>query len=869
MQKSKLSLSLILASFLLIFSYSLSSAQSSVSFEDKTVPYCADVYMNVTVSTPTDLGAFEVIFEVGGDFTSFDVNFAGSLPQMYTVKEINGNVVRLAGIKAEQTDVCLPSGDNVVAVIHFVAGDACGGQITVVGTTVDDPFTHGSNFVECASPFNEVIPDVGTGTIDLSNSDPVIACPTVDPVHFGETVVFDVTATDADLSNGCEALTFTKVSGPGTLTSAGHFTWATGGDDICENEVVVQVTDHCGATDECTINICVFNEPPVATQPAGVMYGVMGIDISGQVDATDPDGGPSQLHYTFVSLERDSIAGPPDAATNVTVDPTTGEWTWSIPDNDLLYTGVWHLCLAVDDGASICPPCNTTNADTVCYSIHVSGFMVEIECEKGTDHNGDGEPDGVLQGESAEVSIFLTGASEPIGGFDFLIAYDNSVLSAISAAPGELIDNGGFEYFTYRFGPDGNCGSGCPSGMLRVVGLREQNDGVINPNPGVTSSLTEDLVKLNFMVSNNLTFECLTIPIRFFWIDCGDNALSDVTGNILFLGKKVYDYLGNEITDPVEYGFSGPAADCYDTLAILDDSLDLNKNALGGIHFKDGCIEIICTEDIDARGDVNLNGIANEVADAVVFTNYFISGTAAFQINVPGQSAATEVNGDGIPLSVADLVYLIRVIIGDATPLPKLTPGEPVRFASNGTDISLASAAPVGGALFVFDGSVNATLAENASQMEMKVGYLDGTTRVLVYPNLQSGGTIPQGNILHVDGGANLVSIEASDAQGAAVEVEKTIVLPTEFALGQNYPNPFNPSTTIELSLPIEADWNLTVYNINGQRVKQFSGHDAAGTVQVVWDASSVASGMYFYKFNASGNDGVNFTDTRKMVLLK
>lgn len=860
MQKSKLSLSLILASFLLIFSYSLASAQS-VSFQDKTVPYCAEVYMNVTVSTPDALGAFEVIFEVGGDFTSFDVNFSGSLPQMYTVKEINGNVVRLAGIRAEQNDVCLPSGDNVVAVIHFVAGDVCGGQITVAGAQVDDPFTHGSNFVECAAPFDEVIPTVLTGTVDLVNADPVIACPTVAPVHFGETVEFDATATDADLSNGCEALTFTKVSGPGTLTSAGHFTWATGGDDICENEVVIRVTDHCGATDECTVNICVFNEPPVA-QEGNDLYTVMGVSLTDQVIATDPDGGPSQLHYSFVSLEK-AGGGPADAATNVTVNPTTGVWTWNIP-NDMEYPGIWTLCLAVDDGASICPPCNTTNADTACFTINIAGFRVVMECEEGEDHTGDGIPDGVVQGGMAEVSINLEGENDyPIGGFDFLIAYDNSVLSAVSAAPGALIDDE-FEYFTYRFGPFGNCGSGCPSGMLRVVGLREQNDGVTNPNH---VSSPGELAKLNFMVSNNLTLECMTVPISFYWLDCGDNAISDESGNFLFLGLNVYNYEGVLIDSADVFGYTGPDPECYDTVYTSEQ---LFKNApLGAVYFQNGCIQIICTEDIDARGDVNLNGIANEVGDAVVFTNYFINGTAAFTINVAGQSAATEVNGDGIPLSVADLVYLIRVIIGDATPLPKLTPGEPVRFASNGTDISLASASPLGGALFVFDGQVSPTLAENASAMEMKVGYLDGTTRVLVYPNLQSGGTIPQGDILHVDGGANLVEIEASDAQGAMVEVEKTIVLPTEFALGQNYPNPFNPSTTIELSLPVEADWHMDVFNINGQRVKQFSGHNAAGTIQVVWDASNVASGMYFYKFNATGEDGVNFKDTKKMVLLK
>ena len=142
MQKRKLSLSLILASFLLIFCYSFGSAQE-VQFEEKTVPYCADVYMNVTVDTPEELNAFEVIFEVSGDFQSYDVTLADPFPvAMFTHLSTDGNVVRLGGTMVGPGDVCLGVGAHVVATIHFKAGDVCppAGQIDVVGATVDYPF---------------------------------------------------------------------------------------------------------------------------------------------------------------------------------------------------------------------------------------------------------------------------------------------------------------------------------------------------------------------------------------------------------------------------------------------------------------------------------------------------------------------------------------------------------------------------------------------------------------------------------------------------------------------------------------------------------------------------------------------------------
>jgi len=93
--------------------------------------------------------------------------------------------------------------------------------------------------------------------------------------------------------------------------------------------------------------------------------------------------------------------------------------------------------------------------------------------------------------------------------------------------------------------------------------------------------------------------------------------------------------------------------------------------------------------------------------------------------------------------------------------------------------------------------------------------------------------------------------------------------LPAEYALSQNFPNPFNPSTSFALSLPEASDYAIRVFNITGQQVKSFSGHLEAGVHTIVWDGrndqgSSVASGVYFYKAEASG-----FSETRKMMMLK
>ena len=87
---------------------------------------------------------------------------------------------------------------------------------------------------------------------------------------------------------------------------------------------------------------------------------------------------------------------------------------------------------------------------------------------------------------------------------------------------------------------------------------------------------------------------------------------------------------------------------------------------------------------------------------------------------------------------------------------------------------------------------------------------------------------------------------------------------PSEFMLLQNYLNPFNPITTISFALPIATDYELVILNAMGQEVATFTGYSEPGIVKVDWDASKYASGVHFYKLIAG-----NFTDTKKMVLLK
>jgi len=88
---------------------------------------------------------------------------------------------------------------------------------------------------------------------------------------------------------------------------------------------------------------------------------------------------------------------------------------------------------------------------------------------------------------------------------------------------------------------------------------------------------------------------------------------------------------------------------------------------------------------------------------------------------------------------------------------------------------------------------------------------------------------------------------------------------PLEYSLSQNYPNPFNPSTTMRFSIGAASHVRLAVYDILGREVAVLAdGAMQPGSHSVEWNASSVPSGVYFYRIDAGGYSAV-----KKLLLQK
>jgi hypothetical protein len=111
------------------------------------------------------------------------------------------------------------------------------------------------------------------------------------------------------------------------------------------------------------------------------------------------------------------------------------------------------------------------------------------------------------------------------------------------------------------------------------------------------------------------------------------------------------------------------------------------------------------------------------------------------------------------------------------------------------------------------------------------------------------------------------VDLDGTYSYSDQVEVD---FAPAVFSLEQNYPNPFNPSTKIVFNLAADSKVTLKVFDVLGQEITNLINSQLdAGRHEFTFDASLFNSGVYFYRIDAEGINGSNFTQVKKMILTK
>nr|NIS15433.1 hypothetical protein [candidate division Zixibacteria bacterium]NIT58875.1 hypothetical protein [Fodinibius sp.]NIW39863.1 hypothetical protein [candidate division Zixibacteria bacterium]NIX57590.1 hypothetical protein [candidate division Zixibacteria bacterium]NIY27458.1 hypothetical protein [Fodinibius sp.] len=600
-QKNLTILSLLTSLMLLVFAGS-ALADVTVTFNDATFDVGRTgqtIEMEVTADNPISM--FDVIAEIvdngawgtitGASFNLLNGTGASDFSRMDGQPE---DIFRLYATNLGSCDPVLDAGTSVVVELTVDIG-CTEGTFNITPTGIDwdiDAFTTATTtFVgtDCAAePVQGVM---GTYTVK-SNAPFFTNCPTDDLIFAcTETANYDFDADDIDLGYCGEELTYDVVSGPGSINANGEWTWDSFGQ-VGAHNITVSVTDIYGNEDVCDFQVIITNLPPVVDYcPPGPNVPFDGISLCriafgdlayGEFTGHDQDipDCPGPMEYVQIQTPAGFV-----------LDANTGDWEWQTTMDPALL-GDHEIILGLTD-----------QADTaLCeFVIRVTGMRIGI--------GKTGEDEFVFQGTYTQVPVYAFVDGQDIGGFDFLISYDGSALTFVDGILGSDLADENWEYFQYRLGPFGNCGSECPSGLVRLIGINDINNGQPHPNwPDSWYWGSDSLVIANmkFYVTNDRTYECQYIPIGFYWLDCGDNIMSDSTGNWTFVSRNVYWFdrtnFENILLDPPQdfphiAGWQSIPAPFY---VDCTEQPDPEKPApLPFIDFYFGGVDIACADEID------------------------------------------------------------------------------------------------------------------------------------------------------------------------------------------------------------------------------------------------------------------------------
>ncbi len=474
-------------------------------------------------------------------------------------------------------------------------------------------------------------------------------------------------------------------------------------------------------------------------------------------------------------------------------------------------------------------------------------------------------------GHPATVVVSVDSVDFEISGFNLLLAVNQNAYVVNRVTPDQMFEDCQWEYFTYRLIHDSaqyyNLGD--YTDLLSITALADVSSGFTPQCYGLGSAY--DLVEIEFLLGLPYPghwLDCMWQPIRFYWRDCSDNVLYSRNNDTFYTAAELFEY---GYPDPVTYTFPGfgvPDPPCPDPPGQV---------AVNSLTLQNGGIDSYCLL-YPLKGDVNLNDLHYELSDLVLNVNYFIWGTIVFVRDPGWQLDQCDVDYNGM-VTVSDLIFFIRIVLGDTAPILSPLKVHPCATASLTTSegkrlLSLDAGSDVGAVYLRFasdNGQVLTSSDVTFFSPAFTMGNIGDTTTMLLM-DLEGGPAVERGSHLLFeldDIDARLVELQVVDMYGNLFKLDyNEVTLPNNLTLQQNYPNPFNPATTIGFFLPIEADWSMDIYNITGQLVRQFRGHNG-GDVEVLWDgcdsySNEVASGIYLYRLESGESSAV-----RKMMLLK
>jgi hypothetical protein len=283
--------------------------------------------------------------------------------------------------------------------------------------------------------------------------------------------------------------------------------------------------------------------------------------------------------------------------------------------------------------------------------------------------------------------------------------------------------------------------------------------------------------------------------------------------------------------------------------------------------------EPLCIEELEARqvvaefvnldnlcsntGDVNADGGVN-VVDVVQVVSHVLAPEGT--LDAVGRCEADS-NGDGV-VNVVDIVLLVNSILGGSASAHNAQTDAVIEYSNKAINITEGT---VQGIEFTishcedFSIELNSELNSDYAQVNT---ISDTETKVVAFTD---GAVIRELAQITTSCDYSINDLVVASQHGTELNATTQQLVSKGYAVNPAYPNPFNPSTNINLTLDMDANISVKVYNVAGQLVDVIAeGLYSPSSYKWTWNAENLASGVYFVKTQV-GSD----IHTEKIMLLK
>jgi len=329
------------------------------------------------------------------------------------------------------------------------------------------------------------------------------------------------------------------------------------------------------------------------------------------------------------------------------------------------------------------------------------------------------------------------------------------------------------------------------------------------------------------------------------------HAAQWATDNEVYVQYQMPNWEFNEIGDLSGADFMNRV---YIGYATVDDD-DIEEYGSGS----SGCYA--------EAGDVTGDGIIN-VLDIISLVNHIL-GISAIE-----DTCAADYSGDGI-VNILDVVGMVNLILGIGLE-SNLNPPATEVIVHTGDNLYLEANGNVQAVHFILS-SDEELVIEWADELFHPASYYNSETNetsliaiatdfnLTEIANIQGNYTVKEASVVSLNDETKEPMILGADRVGIDASVTNENALPNGYRVSNAYPNPFNPTTSFKIDLDKESFVSIKAYNILGQLTAEiFTGNMNGYDNLVNWDASNIASGIYFMKIQVD-----NHLESQKVLLVK